>query len=68
MKYTDLNTTQQWMTVKTKQPSTCPECALGWLEEISLRNELWLRCMSCGWMQKLTKKIVKPMRGVDENS
>lgn len=53
--------------IKSKQSPTCPQCSLGWIEEITLRNELWKRCMSCGWMEKVNKKQIKPMRGHESN-
>lgn len=36
-----------------KHSPICPECALGWLEEIRLDGKLWLKCRSCGFMKRL---------------
>lgn len=51
------------MQVVNKQSPTCTQKGcIGWIEEIMLRNELWRRCRTCGWMEKVSKRTIKPMR------
>lgn len=49
------------MIVKPKQNPTCPLCSLGWMETKLIRNELWRRCMSCGYMEKVSKTQKDPV-------
>lgn len=47
--------------VISKQSYVCPECN-SWMEEKLIKGVLWVKCRSCKYAAKASKRIVRPLK------